>query len=352
LTRGPKPPWWHTLQTSKNEAVLAIDLYNRSGKERQLEAFIVHMSLAWLRLMQAKTERDSGERSLYSLDKRGHRQRAKDGDWVMKPLSALTDEVLTTPNDPVKANLEFFTSLRHKVEHRHARHIAALVAGKTQAHLLNYENTLVAWFGTDESVAHELRFPLFVSSITGDAVDALKAVAKRVPKGLREWIRDYDSALDPQVAQAQAYDFRVYLIPHTGPKSTADAAMTFVNPDDLDDRQKATVEQVQTIIRDRQVPVSNLDKLVASDVAKRVSAGLGVEFGVHKHHTKAWKHYKIRPATSATDQTKTRADFCVYDATFRQHVYTQSWVEYLIRKLADPVEFEKATGHPPVRTMR
>lgn len=53
---APRPRWWHQLQSSKNEARLAIDLYNRSGSERQLEAFIVHMSMAWLRLMQARTE--------------------------------------------------------------------------------------------------------------------------------------------------------------------------------------------------------------------------------------------------------------------------------------------------------
>lgn len=203
------------------------------------------------------------------------------------------------------------------------------------------------WFGFGESVADELRFPLFVSSITGDAVDALKAVTKRVPKGLREWIRDYDQSLNPTVTQSQTYDFRVYLIPHTGPKSTADAAMTFVNPADLEEDQKAVVEQVQTIIQEKKIPVSNLDMLKAGDVARQVSAQLGVEFSVAKHHTKAWKYYKIRPTSSDPNPAKTRQEFCIYDTTFKQYVYTAAWVKYLTRNLKDPNTFELVTGHAP-----
>jgi hypothetical protein len=40
-----RPQWWHRLQASKGEVRLAVDLYNRSGHERHLEAFIIHMTL-------------------------------------------------------------------------------------------------------------------------------------------------------------------------------------------------------------------------------------------------------------------------------------------------------------------
>lgn len=53
-----KPRWWYVLQDSKNEVRLAVDLYNRSGVERQLEAFIVHMSMGWLKLLQAHFEQN------------------------------------------------------------------------------------------------------------------------------------------------------------------------------------------------------------------------------------------------------------------------------------------------------
>jgi hypothetical protein len=46
----------HTLQSSKAEVLLAVDLYNRSVNERQLEAFVVHMNLGWTKLLQARTD--------------------------------------------------------------------------------------------------------------------------------------------------------------------------------------------------------------------------------------------------------------------------------------------------------
>lgn len=316
---------------------MAIDLYNRSGKERQLEAFIVHMSLAWLRLFQAKVEKDGGD--LYVRTKNNRRIKEKNGDWRMKPLSALIEQFLPS-NDPRKANLEFFTELRHRIEHRFERDIATLVAGKTQAHLLNYENLLVEWFGKGESVAAELRFPLFVSSITDDAVKAIKEVAKRIPKSVREWVYDYDASLDTEVAADQSFDFRIYLIPQTGPKTSADTAMTFVRLEELNDEQREVMDQAQTIIREKKVPVSNLDRLKPSEARAKVEAALGRSFTM-AHHTNAWRHYQVRPPTNDPHPESTRADFCVWDSTFRQHVYTQAWVDFLVRELAVSDKFDE-----------
>jgi len=198
LPVAPRPRWWHQLQASKNEALLAVDLYNRSGAERQLEAFIVHMSMAWLKLLQANFERDG--KDTHIRDRRGRRQRTSGGDWATKSI-----------------NLHFFILLRNKIEHRFERDIAALVSGKTQSYLLNYERFLSETFGTTEGLANLLRFPLFISSITDDAVEALKAVRRRVPKAILEFVQDYELALDPGVTSDQTYEFRVHLMPQSGP---------------------------------------------------------------------------------------------------------------------------------------
>ncbi len=94
---APRPRWWHQLQASKNELLLAVDLYNRSGRERQLEAFIVHTSMGWLKLFQSKGEHDGHD--LYIRDDNGRRVRGQNRDWLLKPLHTLTREMLTD-NDP------------------------------------------------------------------------------------------------------------------------------------------------------------------------------------------------------------------------------------------------------------
>ncbi|WP_162801614.1 DUF3644 domain-containing protein [Brachybacterium saurashtrense] len=341
---APRPRWWHTLQAAKNEARLAVDLYNRQGNERQLEAFIVHMALAWLKLMQAHTEKTGGD--LFVRNQRGQRVRSEDGEWQYKSARQLRRELLAD-NDPRRANIEFFTGLRNRVEHRHEGNIAALVAGRTQAHLLNFEATLVEWFGPDEALADELRFPLFVSSITQDAVSAVKRVRSQVPVPVMEWIQDFDAAIEPDVAQDQAFDFRIYLIPHKGPKTEADAAMTYVNASDLTDEQNAVVDQVRTIIREKQIPVADLGNLLPKQVVERVAVALRKPFTIHMH-TQCWRHFRARPPTGASDPAATRAEFCRWNAAFKQYVFTEAWVNFLIRKLSDPDVYAKVTGAAPL----
>jgi len=212
-----KPKWWHVLQDSKNEVRLAVDLYNRSGVERQLEAFIVHMSMGWLKLLQAHFEKSGGD--ILVRDKRGWRIKHRDGGFKHRSLHDLADEFFGE-NDPRQVNLDFFTGLRNQIEHRYERDIAALVAGRTQAYLLNYEQTITELFGGDEGLADELRFPLFLSSITGDAVTSLKRVRERVPKGVLEWVQDFDTSIEPGIASDQRVPAGPCSTAETGPPAT------------------------------------------------------------------------------------------------------------------------------------
>jgi hypothetical protein len=45
---APRARWWHHLQASKQEALLAVDPYNQSNRKRRLEGFVVHMHVARL----------------------------------------------------------------------------------------------------------------------------------------------------------------------------------------------------------------------------------------------------------------------------------------------------------------
>jgi len=328
--------WWHTLQSSKAEVLLAVDLYNRSGNERQLEAFIVHMNLGWMKLLQARTEQTGGD--LIVKDERGWRKKHPEGGYLYKPLRTLLAEQLVE-TDPRRSNIVFFLGLRNQIEHRHEAKIAALVAGRTQALLINYEHTLVEWFGQAEALGSELRFPLFVSTITGDAAEAVKLVRAQVPKGVLDWVQDFDASLDPGLSADQRFDFRVYLISHTGPKSEADASMTFIREENLTDEQRASVEQVRTIIREKHVPVEDLNRYKASEVVEQVAERLDADFNSYMH-SQAWKAFGVRPAPGASDPAQTKPQFCVYNPTFKQYSYTSAWVEYLVRHLSNAAEYD------------
>lgn len=323
--------------------LLAVDLYNRSGSERQLQAFVVHMCMGWLKLLQAGWERDN--RDFYIRGPGRRRKRTPEGEFLTKSLLDMVAAEFGE-SDPKRKNLEFFVGLRNRIEHRYDRDIAALVAGKTQALVVNYERTLTDIFGESEGLAPELRFPLFLSTLTQDAVEVLKRVRRGIPKAVLDYVQDFDAALDPEVSSDQAYEFRVQLIPVTSSKTEADVAMSFVRLEDLDDDQREKVREAQTIIREKQVPVADLGNLLPSQVAQRVTQELGTHFSINDH-TSCWKHFEVRPARGSDHPTRTKAEFCRYNQTFGQWVYTEAWVNFLIRKLREPETYRQVLNREP-----
>jgi hypothetical protein len=84
-------------------------------------------------------------------------------------------------------------------------------------------------------------------------------------------------------------------VQQTGPKTDADVSMRFVRFDDLTDEERSKLEQVQTIVREKEVPVANIGRHKPGAVCERVSEVLGVKFTASSDHARAWKHFKVRP---------------------------------------------------------
>ncbi len=341
-----RPHWWHHLQASKQEALLAVDLYNQSRRERRLEAFVVHMHMAWLYLLQARFERDGID--FWDRDKNGRRLRGKDGQFHAWELARCVKEQFPQTNDSIRSNVEFFIGFRNQIEHHYARLLEAIVAGKCQSLILNFESTLVALFGQEEGLSDELRFPVFLSSLTESAVETLKRTYKRLPRHLTRYVEEFDATLQEEVRNDYRYDFRVLLILQTGPKTEADVAMRFVRLDELPEKQRADLDVVQTIVREKQVPVQNAGKHKPSAVSREVRKALGVKFHHTSHHSRAWRYYKVRPESGAANPERTKSQYCVFDTVHGDYVYTDAWVKHLIKEMSDPKKFEKVTGHPPV----
>jgi hypothetical protein len=332
------------LQGSRREALLAVDLYNRAASERSLEGFVMHMHVAWLYLLHAKFKRDDID---YRYRQDNGRFVRVDGEVKMWELARCLREAFPDETSPVRANVEFFVKLRNKIEHRYEQLLATALAGKTQAHVLNYEETLAAWFGVEQGLAESLRFPVFMSSLTPDAVKTLKATHRKLPRKLTTFIREHDASLPSEVAEDWRYDFRVLLLPQTGPKTESDAVMRFIREDEMTPQQRQARDVVQTIVRNKTIAVQNKGRHKPGTVARLVSQRLGVRFSPFGHHVAAWRHYKARPETGAARPELTDDRYCVYDEPHGDYLYTDAWVKKLAKDLADPQTFERVTGRPP-----
>ncbi len=146
---------WHILQAAKAEALLAVEFYNTTGERRSLEAFVVHMHLAWLYLFHAELV-SKGVDFRYWERRHGGRERLVrvDGEPKTWDLARCVEDRWSNENDPIRRNLDFFIGLRNRIEHRYQEAIGLAVAGHAQAMILNFENELVAAFGTAEGLAN------------------------------------------------------------------------------------------------------------------------------------------------------------------------------------------------------
>lgn len=326
----------HHLRVAREEAMLACDLYNQRRRERNLEAFIVHMAIAWLGLFHSICIK---QRLDYRYHK-GRRIERVDGEPKTWDLQKCIAHFIPDNGDPMRANLEFFIRFRNRIEHRFTerqiRNLEALVAAKAQAYVLNFEKFVVAEFGPEFSLCDSLRFPIFLSSLTEDAVEAAKQIYEQVPRHVRSFIDEYDEAQDDAVRHSEAYEFRIYLMPKMSSRAKADLAIEFVDLSKLSEDQLETIENARVIIRDRHVETVNINRLKAGEVVERLR-GVYHAFKMH-HHVLAWKHYGIRPASNAANPTHTDARYCVYDRAHRDYLYTAAWVSKLEADLRDKPE--------------
>jgi hypothetical protein len=325
----------HDLGIAKDEALKACDAYNQRPLQRNLETFLAHMPEAWLALFHALNERD-GIDMRYRTNGRIERIDGVARTW---DLPTCIERRIPNPADPVRLNLEFFLKLQRKIEHRYSAKaidaIELLVAGKAQACIRDFENTLVSEFGTGESLASDLRFPVFLSSLTPDAHETLKSARAKAPRAIAAFIDGFDAGLDPAVAEDDRFEFRVLLFQKTGPKSDDDPAVEFLSVSDLTPEQRKAMETAMVLVRDKQVPVANLDRWRPGEVVKRVQTAVP-QFSL-AYHTYAYRHFNVRPRGRAPNPAATNPAYALFDAAHGDYVYTQAWVTKLLHELeADP----------------
>lgn len=72
--------------------------------------------------------------------------------------------------------------------------------------------------------------------------------------------------------------------------------------------QRKAMDSAMVIVRDKQVPVANLDRLRPGEVVKRI-VPIVPAFNLNYHTYATW-HFKVRPRGGAPDPTATVTAFC------------------------------------------
>jgi hypothetical protein len=257
-------------------------------------------------------------------------------------------EYYQTATPPERRNLEFLIGLRNKIEHRHLPHLDATLYGECQASLLNFESLLVSEFGAKFALTDQLVIALqFSQLLPAEKARAIKTAIKSAAAPVTEYIETFRAGLPAPVLNSMEYSFSVFLVPRVANREkAADAAVTFIRVDEASEEELERLGRLNVLIRDKHIPIANLNLHRPGEVVDRVAASLPYMFNQH-HHVCAWRHFKVRPASKSSQRDKTDARYCAYDAAHGDYVYTDAWIDKLTNELADPDRFQSITRQAP-----
>lgn len=349
----PRPARWNNmLCAARNEAVLAVHLYNDATEPRAFEAFIIHMHVAWLYLLHARFVRDGTDIRYRDRDN-ARRFIRVDGEYKRWELAKCVAERWPAADEPVRKNLEFFVALRNRIEHRHDRdnrNLALAVAGHAQALLLNFEDELISTFGDSYSLATLLRFPIFIGTFTTEGEVALRSLRNGLPADLRRFIADFHAGVTAEILSDNRFELRLNVVLQQVQRGDNALAIQFRRWDDMTDDERAAAEVLgkrgHTIVREQRRMVVGHGLLKPREAEQRVAAVIPFQFNSH-HFLRAWQIKKIRPEKRDPHPERTDEKYCVYDELARSYGYTEAWVAYLIKACSTERGFEDATGRDP-----
>lgn len=334
------------LEKARDSALLAVEVYNKPAVKFKSGGYISLMVIAWTALFHAlffKRKR----KPFYK--KENGRYVKIEGDFKYWELDECLRQYYTTDTgNPVRKNMEFFIPLRNRIEHRSMPELDASIFGECQSMLLNFDEMLEKEFGKKYCLRESLSFSLQLFPSSESLVDAVKHSPETKP--VVDFIQQFRSTISPDVTASSKYAFKAFLIQVANHKSEHALPIQFVHYDKLSEEEKSQLGRLVTMVKFKEVPVSNLNTIKAGEVAKKVQQGLGnpqilrngkqVDKFNLDTHTRCWRKYKIRPPGDSSKPQETDWNYCIYDKMHNDYGYTQAWVDFLIEKLKNKKEFE------------
>ena len=323
------------IEKCRAAAVAAVDVYNRPGPRFRTAHFVVLIIISWTALFHAIFYR----KGLKPWYRKSHMKAVRyvkvDGDPKHWDLSECLTRYFCGTNPPERANLEFLLGLRNKIEHRHLPQLDASLYGECQATLMNLEAILVQEFGERFALTEQLAVSIqFSRRIPEEKRSAARELASREARSVMEYTEKFRGNLPAAVLNSMKYSFNVFLVPRVvNRENAADAAVQFITVDEANSDELERLSKLNVLIKEKHVPVANLHLLRPKQVVEAVSAKRPSRRFTMGMHTESWKKFKVRPKSGSKTPVKTDSRYCVYDPAHGDYLYTQAWVNFLVKEL-------------------
>lgn len=328
---------------ARESALAALRAFNDPSSGYRTEQFILLMVIAWNSLMQAILERDGVD--YFDRDDDGEVKTVDD-----RPRVRDTDALVDLVGDdrlPASAaeNLRYFLRLRNRIAHRYLPALDAPTAGHAQSMLINFENLLVQEFGTEAALGDELYLPLQIGKFQREP--ELKRIQAQLPLDVIEFLDRERREVPEEILGDTRYCMRIFFVPTTANRErSADAAVTFVNPNEVSEELIAALPHATVVTKSKRVAVASDDLMRPTEIVEQVSKRLKVRFTMDTH-TRSWKHFKVRPQYGSGEPEATDQLYCRYDKLMQGYGYTSAWIEKLVTDLSDEDFYAQLVGRSP-----
>ena len=333
------------LARAREAALAALRVYNDPGAGFRTEAFILLMIVAWNSLAMALLE----HRSISYLELEEGEPLLVDGRPRVLDTWQLINLALDSPAQAaVRWNLDFFLKLRHQVAHRYLPALDPMIVEEAQALLTNFENLISAEFGPHAALGDKLFVPLQLSFFTtSPRRQSEKRALRPLPLDVADFLTAHRRDVPDEVLRSPEYALRIFFVPITANRErSADAVVNFVDPDQVTSELAEQLERIAVVTKPRRVAVASGDLLRPSEVVAEVADRLPFRFTMDTH-TRCWKHFNVRPASSAAEKETTDDRYCFYSPLSRSYGYTRAWVDKIVRDLSNADDYERIVGLRP-----
>ncbi|WP_181177611.1 DUF3644 domain-containing protein [Mesorhizobium sp. B4-1-1] len=292
------------LIRAREAMILAVTIFNSSTYKFKTGMFAILANIAWTYLMHEFHQRKDGN--------------ILNSDGTTFALS----HMLSKPDCPlskgIRNNLETIKAIRDEVEHKLLGRSDPRWLSIFQACCLNFDKTIVEWYGPRLSLQNEISVALQFGKLQIDQAAQLHQLD--VPQHIAALDAHLTSKLSEEELNDLEYQFRVVYTFDSASKGSAH--IQFLTPDSAEGKSVHNVLQKYKISDD-------LYPHKPGEVAQLVSRKIGRRFTM-SDHTSAWKQHKVRPPKG----DKTNRKYCIYHKAYDSYTYNDAWVDLLVTENA------------------
>jgi len=298
------------LIRAREAMILAVMIFNTGSYRFKTELFAVLANIAWTYLLHEFYER-KGVRPL-------------NADGTTFALSHMLSRSDCALSKGIKNNLLSLKATRDEVEHKILGRSDVRWLPLFQACCLNFDKTLVSWFGSRVSLQNDLSVALQFGKL--ELEQAAQISAYDIPPNVTALDASLKKDMKEEDLDDIEYQFRVVYTFDSASKGKAH--VHFLSPNSEEGKSVHNVLQKFKI-------ADELYRYKPGDVIKIVRRMSRKTFSM-SDHTRSWQKHKVRPASGATSPEKTNRDYCIYRPAHRDYTYNEKWIDLLVAELGGP----------------